>query len=419
MTKHKGGNMFFVLADDYQAPTPVERKKKDPRDDLPRFPIELPEPQSCSGYTPPKMQQVYYRRKWDKRVTRAMFKEHGLAKHNAVKESPEDITTPYHIEMIMTGWPALQAYEYHMGKRDADAWRKTRRTILEQEVDTTCIGKLPVGTKLYIGGWHDEFLDEDYFIYNDVTVVKPDGTIHVLQYHTDDFPPTDCHTATLVGLDTIVLIGSLGYLGHRKQKAQVCVLNLNTMKCRTLNDTKGDDPGWIAKHTAELMEDGKILITVSVPKRVEMAKDCRPGRWTFDHLTASWTALPLSEKDIADIREYESNISSGEYDSELQTKKFLEKSTKREYDVDEMIRKCDILVRVKAIQDETETLAKERKELVLDYVSAAKQLKGSISTGQDCRQLHYHGTNFNNGRQHGRQYHHNPWNGHRHSNTGL
>ncbi|KAJ3160274.1 hypothetical protein HDU88_008326 [Geranomyces variabilis] len=307
---------------------------------------------------------------------RDIFIKHGIARHNALTESPADITTPFHIEMIKTGWDALVAYIHYMGRSNDDQCRKDpvwcfnrfgrSRTVLEKEVgEESSRGKMPAGTKLFIGGWHDDYADEDYFIYYDVTVVKPDGTIRVLQYLTDDFPPTDCHTATLIGHDTIVIIGSIGYLGHRGHRAQVCVLDLNTMKCRMLRDTKGDDPGWIANHTAELMEDGKrILITVSVPKHVKMEEGCRPGRWTFDHTEASWTALPHSDEDAEAVR---------------LNKRFLEGTKKRREEYDDFDRRIDILRKVDANNKETDRLLKKVTELQSEYSSAARQLAEDLA----------------------------------------
>ncbi|KAI8819153.1 uncharacterized protein EV422DRAFT_535304 [Fimicolochytrium jonesii] len=381
MTRHKRGNMFAVLADDYEPP---ERPKKVIVEEYPRFPDELPEQVSCSSYTPPKLVQIYYRRKWDKRVTRDIFRQHCLAKHNAIKESPERITTPFHIEMIKNGWMGYHAQKHHLGGHYEDTWRHPvwsfhrygrSRTVLEQDVETSCIGTLPQGTKLFIGGYHEEFCDFDYFIYSDVTVVKPDGTIELLQYHTNDFPPTDGHTATLLGHDTLILIGSIGYLDARGDKAQVCVLNLNTMKCQVLTDTKGDDPGWISKHSAEHIGDGRILITVSVPDWTKMRNGCRPGRWIFDTQDSSWSALPLTDDEIAQTRQYEDNIKNGVYDTELRYERINEGNKESMRDTDDLLRQVEDLVKMEENYKEIERLLKELKEQAEEYTIETKQYR--------------------------------------------
>lgn len=74
---------------------------------------------------------------------------------------------------------------------------------------------LPDGRKLYIGGEHEDHYDPDFHIYNDLVVENPDGHPEFYCYPRDAFPPTDFHSATLVG-DHIVIIGSLGYPDDRK-----------------------------------------------------------------------------------------------------------------------------------------------------------------------------------------------------------
>ena len=74
-------------------------------------------------------------------------------------------------------------------------------------------------------------------------------------YPTSIFPPTDFHTATLVG-DSIWIIGGLGYAGERKiGKTPVHRLNLNDFSIHRV-DTSGELPGWINRHQATLTKDG-------------------------------------------------------------------------------------------------------------------------------------------------------------------
>ena len=66
-----------------------------------------------------------------------------------------------------------------------------------------------------IAGEHEDFYDPDFCIYNDVFVERARRPPGIYRYPKDVFPPTDFHTATLVG-DEIILIGSLGYRDLRR-----------------------------------------------------------------------------------------------------------------------------------------------------------------------------------------------------------
>src|SRR5262249_22684232 len=59
--------------------------------------------------------------------------------------------------------------------------------------------KLDDGRTIYIGGEHEDYYDPDFYIYNDVVVVAPDGTVAIYGYPRVVFPPTDFHSATLDG----------------------------------------------------------------------------------------------------------------------------------------------------------------------------------------------------------------------------
>ncbi|WP_377154149.1 ankyrin repeat domain-containing protein [Roseateles sp. UC29_93] len=74
------------------------------------------------------------------------------------------------------------------------------------------------------------------------------------------FPPTDFHTATLVG-DRIIVIGSLGYPSARAHGAtQVFSLNIRDWHMERLT-IAGEGPGWIHKHRAALSSDRDIVVT--------------------------------------------------------------------------------------------------------------------------------------------------------------
>ncbi len=120
---------------------------------------------------------------------------------------------------------------------------------------------MPDGRVIYIGGEHEDYYDPDFHIYNDVIVVAPDGSISIYCYPKEVFPPTDFHSATLVG-SKIYVIGSLGYPNDRKKQIErVYVLDTESYAF-TSYETNGDLPPWLHKHEAKLSASG-TSITVS------------------------------------------------------------------------------------------------------------------------------------------------------------
>lgn len=118
---------------------------------------------------------------------------------------------------------------------------------------------LPDGRVLYIAGEHEDWYDPDFCIYNDLIVIDPargesfvsptEGRVELYTFPRELFPPTDFHTATLVG-DWIYLIGNLGYSEDR----HVGVTPVYRLHARTYQIerviTTGTVPGWIHNHHA-------------------------------------------------------------------------------------------------------------------------------------------------------------------------
>lgn len=120
---------------------------------------------------------------------------------------------------------------------------------------------------IFIGGEHEDYYDPDFYIYNDVIEVFPDGEINIYGYPKELFPPTDFHSATLIDQCHICIIGCLGYPEDRKYGyTPVYLLNYETFNMEPV-ETTGENPGWIYDHKAELLakknciklEKGKIL----------------------------------------------------------------------------------------------------------------------------------------------------------------
>lgn len=119
--------------------------------------------------------------------------------------------------------------------------------------------ELPDGRIIHVAGEHEDYYDPDFFIYNDVVVRHPDGRVEIFGYPREVFPPTDFHSATLLG-DRIILIGSVGYVGERKPgHTPVLALDLATLAISTIA-TGGEPPGWISRHTATRTDDGRAIV---------------------------------------------------------------------------------------------------------------------------------------------------------------
>jgi len=119
--------------------------------------------------------------------------------------------------------------------------------------------RLADGRTIYVAGEHEDYYDPDFYIYNDVVVIGPDDRVEIFGYPRDVFPPTDFHTATLVG-DRIILIGCIGYKDDRRPgETPVYALDASTFQISKL-ETSGQLPGWIYRHEAECRTPGIITV---------------------------------------------------------------------------------------------------------------------------------------------------------------
>ena len=191
---------------------------------------------------------------------------------------------------------------------------------------------LPDGTNVLIAGEHEDSYDPDFFIYNDVTVIRPDGEITFFGYSEYLFPPTDNHSATLVG-DQIYIIGCLGYPHQRhKDKTPVYSLNINDFHIHKVS-TKGLTPSWLHSHAAQLSQDGKSIIC-------EGGDVIHPSgnyvenlaKWNLELETGIWTKL--SEKKWTRWKIYREDSSRNDLSniSDLQyAQKLKSDNPRREY----------------------------------------------------------------------------------------
>ncbi|MGV2828588.1 Kelch repeat-containing protein [Myxosarcina sp. GI1(2024)] len=137
--------------------------------------------------------------------------------------------------------------------------------------------KLEDGRTIFIGGEHEDFYDDDFCIYNDVIVFNSEDDWSIYGYPKEVFPPTDFHSATLIG-NGIYIIGGLGYKGERNfQETLVFRLDLKSLKIEAI-ETYGKKPGWIHQHESVYLErenciyvSGGLLSTLFQGKEIIFA----------------------------------------------------------------------------------------------------------------------------------------------------
>jgi hypothetical protein len=156
------------------------------------------------------------------------------------------------------------------------------------------VTSLPDGRTIFIGGEHEDYYDPDFFIYNDVFVKDVAGNLEIYGYPRDLFPPTDFHSATLVG-SRIVVIGALGHAGERYPgTTQIHSLDVTTMAMTRL-ESKGDAPGWIFEHAATLVDDARSIVVRDGKRAVIVAGEehlrDNIDDWSLDLASLVWTRL--------------------------------------------------------------------------------------------------------------------------------
>ena len=176
-------------------------------------------------------------------------------------DNPEETSKPFWLAMVRCGgsaWHATNLFGDSPFDLEQPVWsyqRYGRSTTL-----------MPDGRIIEIGGEHEDSYDPDFCIYNDVTVFDSKGEIRIFSYPKELFPPTDFHTATLVG-DFIYIIGCLGY-PDQQRVGQTPVYRLDTRTYQIERiETGGEMPGWISMHKARLSSDGRG-IRISAGKRI-------------------------------------------------------------------------------------------------------------------------------------------------------
>lgn len=202
------------------------------------------------------------------------------------RSNPEAIHEPFWESMIhagVTGYAASQHFGQEALRHDAPVW------CAQRFGQSTTL--LPDGRIVLIGGEHEDYYDPDFCIYNDVFVLNPDGALQIYGYPEDVFPPTDGHSATLIGAH-IWIIGCIGYQGTRRL-GFTPVYRLDTRDWRMEKmPTTGDMPGWIYGHRATLLDENTLGVeggTVVLPQDGGENHGSNAGLHFLDLRTRAWT----------------------------------------------------------------------------------------------------------------------------------
>jgi hypothetical protein len=202
----------------------------------------------------------------------------------SVSENPTVLDNPLWHWLVRTRWDGFNANNTFHGPSPFDAgpmWCFARFGKSETP--------LPDGRVIHIGGEHEDHYDPDFHIYNDVTVIGPDGSIAIHGYPESAFPPTDFHSATLVG-DSVVIVGCLGNPEQRIEGVTpVFRLALDTLRI-TRVETHGEAPGWIHGHSATLEEDKRTIVLTGgqVWRGEALSLQENIDAWALDAITGRW-----------------------------------------------------------------------------------------------------------------------------------
>ncbi len=203
--------------------------------------------------------------------------------------NPERMDLPFWQAMVRCGWDGYQAASQFGAdcSECGPVWCHARFGM--------SLTPLPDGRFVQIAGEHEDHYDPDFCIYNDVIIHDGKGGFEILGYPEDVFPPTDFHSATLIG----PWIYILGNLGHRyiteSQGCQMPVYRLHTVTWHIESvETSGGPPGRIHEHSARLV-GGQIHISggkiISLNAEGTAQNGDNGAAWSLDPETRLWQPL--------------------------------------------------------------------------------------------------------------------------------
>ena len=222
----------------------------------------------------------------DKRV-RANEADYRAARHRRFGSSnPELFDEPFWLDMVDCRAGAWEPRSTFEGKgRDEGS-----EPIWCFDRFGCSVSRLADGRYIEIAGEHEDYYDPDFCIYNDVVVHDGRGGIRIYGYPRDIFPPTDFHTATVVG-DYIYIIGCLGYRADRiPGYTPVFRLHCDTLVMEKI-DTHGQNPGWIYEHKACALGQSAIRVSAGEIFSAEGEETANGGTYLLDLTTMTWSRL--------------------------------------------------------------------------------------------------------------------------------
>jgi hypothetical protein len=178
---------------------------------------------------------------------------------------------------------ARDLFQVPMNREDGPIWTFDRMGATRTE--------LPDGRVVCIGGEHEDCYDPDFYIYNDVVVFQPGGEIKIYGYPRHVFPPTDFHTANLVG-DNIIVVGCLGEVSDRRPGVTpIYSVDTNTFHITEVASS-GAQPGWVFRHFADL--SGESVVDVRGGQLVEVENGKQRfkrniEKFSLDTASGAWT----------------------------------------------------------------------------------------------------------------------------------
>lgn len=177
---------------------------------------------------------------------------------------------------------ARDLFQVPLNRDDGPIWTFDRMGATRTE--------LPDGRVVCVGGEHEDSYDPDFCIYNDVVVFDHADGVEVYGYPRAVFPPTDFHTASLIG-DRVLIVGCLGYPEDRRPgHTPVLALDLSDYSISEVRTT-GEGPGWVFRHEAAVgpggtvtVRGGEVLVEQGGERRYrrnveEFELDIRSGVW--------------------------------------------------------------------------------------------------------------------------------------------
>ena len=210
------------------------------------------------------------------------------------RDNPERTDLEHWVEMVRSGESAYAAAVRYLGEAALAAAFERAEPGWSFDRFGMSRTRLPDGRIACVAGEHEDHYDPDFCIYNDAIVLGPGDEVAIYSYPRDVFPPTDFHTATLVG-NRVFLIGCLGYGFRRYGATPVYALDLATMAIAPVR-TDGQAPGWIHRHRARLDRDGRSIrvsggMIIRRADADDEAHDANERVFRLDVHTGRWAAF--------------------------------------------------------------------------------------------------------------------------------